>query len=278
MRPGSLLLVLLLVAACGDGAIRQERLPRTVESDKVMWVETPKLGMLVREAERELPPSECELGESKPCWDRSKGEIGISADGSDQLRFRKVCVAGADGVRRFNRAACNTPLVVSFEENEPVTFTSAAVGREFMIGASSRTEWVSAKTPWLGRDLNGDGCISDQSELFGPPPTKDGRDDDGGGHTGFDKLRELDDNGDGVIDSRDAGFESLLLWSDKNQDKTCTATEVMTLREAGIESLSLKYTRKPSDDLRSYEGESAELRQSNGKRGRVIDVYLAPAR
>jgi len=258
-------LLLLPLVAC-EPQIRRERLPRQTSPDLVARTMSPKLGMMVRESEARPAAIECEIGESKPCWDRRRGEVGLSADDSDEQRFRKTCVVGHDGLPRFDRSACNTPLVVSFEANDPVTFTMPA-SRGLTLAPGRATEWVSARTPWLGRDLDGDGCITTASELFGPPAN---------GTSGFDALRELDGNGDGRIDARDAAFEALLLWADVDQDRRCTPNEVTKLAEAGVDHLSLDAARLPSDEHRSYEGESASIGLSNGKRGRLVDVYLAP--
>src|SRR5207248_7457640 len=45
---------------------------------------------------------------------------------------------------------------------------------------------------------------------------------------------------DQVIDSRDAVFERLLVWSDANGDGTSQTSELKTLPQVGIDSLSLE--------------------------------------
>lgn len=168
----------------------------------------------------------------------------------------------------FDTAACNTPLVVSFDE-APVAFTRA-VGA-FTIGSAARTEWVAAGTPWLALDRDGSGCIDGEDELFGPPRT--------GGRNGFDKLAQLDDDHDGVIDERDAAYAHLVLWFDRDQDRRCVPGELVTLREAGVLAIELAYATPPDAPPGSHEGETAALwtRGANGRvrHGRVVDVYLA---
>jgi hypothetical protein len=245
----------VLLLGCGEG-IRRERIPKQVEKDTVAFDQPRKIGILVKEAERDVPPDQCEEGASKACW-----EGRHIAPGGDSRRFRIRCHQDEDGVKRWDRSACDTPLVVSFDEEEKVEFTRPAL---------SDTEWVSAKTPWLAIDLDGDGCIDRLSELFGPP------DDKSLGRTGFDKLKMFDANHDGRIDELDPAYGSLLLWFDRDQNKTCSPSEITKLKDAGIKSIDLHYTSLKSNPIASYEGEVASMTRTDGKRGRVIDVYLMP--
>jgi hypothetical protein len=174
------------------------------------------------------------------------------------------CVLMADGAHHFERESCNTPLVLSFD-GAPVRFTDPP--GEFAIGVSSRTQWVSAATPWLVLDADGSGCIESERELFGATD---------GASNGFEKLARLDDDANGRIDAHDAAFARLALWYDRDQDRKCTPSELVSLEDAGVVSIDLAHTARGAATGGSFEGERGAFELASGARGRVVDVYLAP--
>jgi hypothetical protein len=58
---------------------------------------------------------------------------------------------------------------------------------------------------------------------------------------GFAALAKYDSNQDGVIDSQDAVFEKLRLWSDANFDGIAQSSELQSLEENNIASIDLAY-------------------------------------
>jgi Ca2+-binding RTX toxin-like protein len=79
-------------------------------------------------------------------------------------------------------------------------------------GFKEQVRWVSPTDGWLVRDLNGDGKINNQRELFG------GSD----GKTAYQKLAELNTNNTGTsanaITSADSAWNSLRIWMDQNSN------------------------------------------------------------
>lgn len=243
---------LLLLAGCSsrEPPATMCKVEARVEHREIRELAVPE-PVVLEEVEPEPPPPRhfCEPGERRQC-----GLISIMP-GRPGPFMR--CIPWADGSWHWDRTQCNTPLVMSFED-APVTFTHA--GADFHVGLDDRTEWVSARTPWLALDRDGSGCIESERELF----------------AGFAALAELDDNHDGVIDSRDRMSASLVLWADGDQDKRCTPSELVSLRAAGITALELAYVTPASTPMGSHEGETALVHMRAGEKARLVDVYLAP--
>jgi hypothetical protein len=169
---------------------------------------------------------------------------------------------------------CETPLVVAFE-NQAIDFTPAGESRfAFVPGEPAATDWPTAATPWIARDLDGDGAITSGAELFGSS-TQLGT---GRARNGFQALAALDDNRDGTIDAGDAAFAELVLWSDRNADHRSTPDELRPL--AGVvTAIPLAHTLDARCNERdACEGERGSLRwrdASGAERvGAVVDVYL----
>ena len=167
----------------------------------------------------------------------------------------------------------STPLVLSFDD-APVTFTTNAGGAFDIVadGQCHGSDWPSAATPWLALDRDGNGSIDDGSELFGSAVVlADGT----RAKNGFEALRELDTNHDGIFDANDDAFTKVVVWTDRDGDRRSTPRELTSLADAGVRAISLADTRAERCDARgNCEGERSPLTTTTGKRGAVIDVYL----
>ncbi|HMB09668.1 MAG TPA: hypothetical protein VKP01_03665, partial [Saliniramus sp.] len=131
-------------------------------------------------------------------------------------------------------------------------------------GFARHTAWVGASDALLVRDINGNGRIDDISELFGNATT-----------SGFTELAALDSNADGVIDAGDAGFDTLMIWRDLDQNGESDAGELQTLTEAGIASISLTTSDPDVTDVNGNTiREVAGFTRSDGTTSTIADVLL----
>lgn len=163
-----------------------------------------------------------------------------------------------------------SPLMLFFDARRP-GFTARV---DFEIHPQAKkTYWPEKNAPgyFLVMDRDNNGRIDDWTELFG---------DDKGAGNGFEKLRELDSNGDGVIDRKDRGFHRLRLWQDRTGTGVSRPADLHTLEELGVKAISLKYTydRQVTVGKRAILREKAEFIFDHGKgnqKGEVVDVWLS---
>jgi Ca2+-binding RTX toxin-like protein len=104
-------------------------------------------------------------------------------------------------------------------------------------GLAEQTGWVDGNDGILAIDKNSDGIIEGGDEIFGDHTILS---DGSTAPDGFTALASFDSNHDGKVDATDANFSSLLVWQDANQDGASSTSELKTLTQAGIQSISLQ--------------------------------------
>jgi len=139
-----------------------------------------------------------------------------------------------------NIADCNEdPLVIDLD-GDGLEFQSIYDGAYFDYGNdgfADRTAWVAPDDGLLVVDLNNDGRIIGNAEIFN------------NGEGGFEALRSYDSNADNLINADDTDFNSLLIWQDANGDGRTDEGELKTLSEQGIESISLDNVASEASDI-----------------------------
>jgi Ca2+-binding RTX toxin-like protein len=175
-----------------------------------------------------------------------------------------------DAADKFDTAlATGSPLVLDIA-GTGITLTSQS-GSDAVYwdlnsdGFRERSGWVGAGTGLLAIDLNNNGIIDDNSELFGNQT--------GGAANGFQALAAYDTNSDGVINANDAQFDDLRVWLDANGDGFSQPDEMQTLAALGISSINLNYSNV------SYYLNGNHVRQEstftiNGQQQTIADVWF----
>ncbi len=161
-----------------------------------------------------------------------KGEALINGERPTfDVSFNEANSAGASGT---------DPVIVDLNGDGVLGTTSVSDGVYFDHagdGFAELSSWVDENDGILAIDKNEDGIINDGSEIFGDSYVKE---DGSLAASGFDALRDLDSNSDGIISADDVEFSNIKILKGNG--------EVLTLEEAGIVSINLNSTASGAVD------------------------------
>jgi hypothetical protein len=191
--------------------------------------------------------------ESSGCCDNGSEDDDCDSEGNDDYE-------SADGCDCVNNEDCESdwcnggrcgsddPIVVDLS-GAGFVLTNAESGVKFDFfgtGKPMQMPWTAAgsSSGWLALDRKGDGRVDNGADLFSnvaPQPDSRAR-----AKLGFRALAAYDlpakgGNGDGTIDQRDAIFAKLLVWVDKNHNGISEPGELLTMQQAGVQSISLQF-------------------------------------
>lgn len=177
----------------------------------------------------------------------------------------------------------NTPIVVDLS-GRGYKLTSATDGVLFDIGGQGKpvkVAWTQAGAlnAFLAVDRNQDGEITSGTELFGDAtPLRAG----GRASNGFEALAEFDENGDGVVNVQDSGWNLLLLWIDSDHDGRSTADELLSIHASSVIALATDYhligRRDRFGNLYRFASQLWVQNEAAAQRRLYFDVLLATAR
>ncbi|TNC81502.1 MAG: hypothetical protein C9356_09235 [Oleiphilus sp.] len=168
----------------------------------------------------------------------------------------------------------NSPLVFDLD-GDGIEHAGISDGVLFDLDSDGIKEsigWVSGEDGLLALDKNSNGLIDNGQELFGNVTTLSSGVD---AQDGFEALAEYDLNGDAIIDASDVIFSQLKMWVDSNSDGISQSSELFSLSDVGISSISTTSdgVRTDFENGNYIEGYSTyEL--NGGNTGIVGDVFF----
>ncbi len=147
---------------------------------------------------------------------------------------------GGDGTCNDPRlAGCGGSPILLDIAGQSYRLTSSSDGVLFDLrneGLKRRIAWTrpGVENAFLALDRDGNGTIDSGAELFGNfTPLRSGQ----LAQHGFEALRELDENGDAIVDSSDFAWSLLVLWTDRNHDGFSTAGELTPISGSPVVAL-----------------------------------------
>ena len=228
--------------------------------DDGMPPEYPKEEDLPFDPENPQDPSEG--GEVKIPWDELlKGQIEAL------LKLIESLFGVAEETR--------SPLVIDLDGDGEIETTSARAGVYFDHdgnGFRENSGWVGQDDGLLVRDINGNGQIDDGSELFGNHTLLSNGEK---AANGFEALKDLDSNGDGVFNASDEAWNQIMIWQDRNSNGKVDSGELLTLESAGIAGIDLDYTHQEVVDANgNAHKQSGTVIKNDGTTGSIADVWF----
>ncbi len=167
-----------------------------------------------------------------------------------------------------------SPLVIDLDGDGIETLTTAG-GVYFDHdgnGFRENSGWVGQDDGLLVRDINGNGQIDDGSELFGNHTLLSNGEK---AANGFEALKDLDSNGDGVFNASDEAWNQIMIWQDRNSNGKVDSGELLTLESAGIAGIDLDYTHQEVVDANgNAHKQSGTVVKNDGTTGSIADVWF----
>ena len=141
-----------------------------------------------------------------------------------------------------------SPLVVDLDGDgvETVGVSEGVYFDHDGNGFAEKSGWVGKDDGILVRDVNNNGTIDNGTELFGNNSVLSSG---AKAANGFEALKELDSNKDGVFNSSDEVWNEIKVWKDMNQNGFVENGELLSMEEVNIKEINLSYQNENIKDI-----------------------------
>ncbi|WBA82171.1 calcium-binding protein [Endozoicomonas sp. GU-1] len=137
---------------------------------------------------------------------------------------------------------------------------------------AEKTGWVGKNDGLLVFDRNADGQISSGAELFGNQTTLTNGEK---AANGFEALKDLDSNGDGVLNQSDEAWSKLQVWKDTDSNGVVDSGELLSMADVGVAAINTEYaTGKTTDSSGNEHRETGSFTRTDGSEGKATDVWF----
>ena len=167
-----------------------------------------------------------------------------------------------------------SPLVVDLDGDgvETVGVSEGVYFDHDGNGFAEKSGWVGKDDGILVRDINNNGTIDNGTELFGNNSVLSSG---AKAANGFEALKELDSNKDGVFNSSDEAWNEVKVWKDSNQNGMVDNSELLSLEQANIAGINLNYNEQELvDGNGNTHAQTGTIIKTDGSSGTITDVWF----
>ena len=167
-----------------------------------------------------------------------------------------------------------SPLVVDLDGDgvETVGVSEGVYFDHDGNGFAEKSGWVGKDDGILVRDINNNGTIDNGTELFGNNSVLSSGEN---ALNGFEALKELDSNKDGVFNSSDEAWNTVKVWKDSNQNGIVNNSELLSLEQANIAGINLNYNEQELvDGNGNTHAQTGTIIKTDGSSGTITDVWF----
>ncbi len=191
-----------------------------------------------------------------------------------KINADEIALRGGIGSIITTAEETRSPLVIDLD-GDGVETTTTKDGVYFDHdgnGFIEKSAWVGQGDGLLVRDINNNGEIENGTELFGNNSVLSSGVK---ALNGFEALKDLDSNGDGIFNNADAAWNEVKVWKDSNQNGKVDSGELLTLEQANISGINLSYHYSNNTDANGNEHrQQGSFIKTDGTTGSIHDVWF----